>query len=185
MKDLGQTKFCLCLQLEHLPSGIFVYQGAYIHKMLEKINMDKAYPFNTPMVVRSLDIEKDPFIPQDEGEKILGPEVPYLSAIGALMYLANSTRPDIAFAVNLLARHSAASTKRHWVGVKTIFRYLNGTLFYQRNPDQNLLGYADAGYLSDPHNSKSQTGFVFMNGGTAISWKSSQQTLISTYTNHS
>jgi hypothetical protein len=25
MKDLGQTKFCLGLQLEHLPSGIFVY----------------------------------------------------------------------------------------------------------------------------------------------------------------
>jgi hypothetical protein len=56
---------------------------------------------------------------------------------------------------------------------KIVLRYLNSTrdlgLFYQRNPDQNLLGYADAGYLSDPHNSKSQTGFVFMNGGTAVS----------------
>jgi hypothetical protein len=30
MKNLGQTKFCLSLQLEHLPSGIFVYQGAHI-----------------------------------------------------------------------------------------------------------------------------------------------------------
>jgi len=30
MKDLGQTKFCLGLQLEHIPSGIFVYQAAYI-----------------------------------------------------------------------------------------------------------------------------------------------------------
>jgi hypothetical protein len=79
--------------------------------MLEKFNMDKAYPCNTPTVVRSLDIEKDPFGPQDEDEKILGPEVPYISAIGALMYLANSTHPDIAFAVNLIARHSAATTK--------------------------------------------------------------------------
>jgi hypothetical protein len=111
MKDLGETKLCLGLQLEHLPSGIFVHQGAYIQKMLEKFNMDKAYPFKTPMVVRSLDIEKDPFRPQDEGEKILGPEVLYLSVIGALIYLANSTQPDIAFAVNLLARHSAAPTK--------------------------------------------------------------------------
>jgi hypothetical protein len=142
MKDLGQAKFCLGLQLEHLPSGIFVYQGAYIRKMLEKFNMDKAYPCKTPMVVRFLYIEKDPFKPQDEEEKIFGPEVPYLSAIGALMYLANSTRPDIAFAVNLLARHSAAPTKRHWVRVKTIFRYLNNTrdlgLFYQRKSYQNF-----------------------------------------------
>jgi hypothetical protein len=45
---------------------------------------------------------------------------------------------------------------------------------HQRNPYQNLFGYADAGYLSDPHNSKSHTGFVFMNGGTTISWKSSK-----------
>jgi hypothetical protein len=73
--------------------------------------MDKAHPTETPMIVRSLDLNKDSFRPHDEGEGILGPEVPYLSAIGVLMYLANSTRPDIAFAVNLLARHSAIPTK--------------------------------------------------------------------------
>jgi hypothetical protein len=82
------------------------------------------------------------------------------------MYLANNTRPDIEFAVNLLARHSAVPTKRHWVGVKSILRYLNGTrdlrLFYSRNQDLILLGYADAGYLSDSHNGRSQTGFVFL-----------------------
>jgi len=65
------------------------------------------------MVVRSLDIEKDPFKPREEGEKKLGPQVPYLSVVGALMYLTNSNRSDIAFAVNLLARHSATPTKCH------------------------------------------------------------------------
>jgi len=30
MKDLGQTKFCLDLQIEHLHSGILVHQSAYI-----------------------------------------------------------------------------------------------------------------------------------------------------------
>jgi hypothetical protein len=79
--------------------------------------MDKSYPSNTPMVVRYLYMNKDQFRLKDEDEEILGPEVPYLSAIGALMYVANCTRPDIAFAVNLLARHSAAPTKRHWTGV--------------------------------------------------------------------
>jgi len=189
MKDLGKTKFCLGLHLEHLPSGIFVYQAAYVQKILEKFNMDKAYPSRTPMVVRSLDMEKDPFRPRDDGEEILGQEYPYLSAIGALMYLANSTRPDIAFAVNLLARYSAAPTKRHWAGVKNVFRYLNGTrdlgLFYGRNRNISLIGYTDAGYLSDPHNARSQTGFVYLQRGTAISRKSSKQTLVATSTNHS
>jgi hypothetical protein len=111
LKDLGQTKFCLGIQLEHLPSGIFVYQSAYIQKVLEKFNMDKAYPAKNPMVVRSLDMKKDPFRPRDEEEEIMGSDFPYLSAIGALMYLANNSRPDIAFAVNLLARYSAAPNK--------------------------------------------------------------------------
>jgi len=70
------------------------------------------------------------------------------------MYLANNTRPDIAFAVNLLARHCAAPMKRHWVGGKQILRYLDGTkdlgLFCQKNQDSMLVGYTDAGYLSDP-----------------------------------
>ena len=75
--------------------------------------MDKAYPLSSQMVVRSLDVKKDPFHLCEKGEELLGPKVPYLSAIGALMYLANCTRPDIAFSVNLLARYSSALTRRH------------------------------------------------------------------------
>ena len=48
-----------------------------------------------------------------------------------------------------------------------------------------MVGYADAGYRSDLHNAKSQTGFVFLCGGTTISWRSCKQTLVTTSTNHS
>jgi hypothetical protein len=169
--------------------GIFVHQAAYIQKILEKLNVNKSYPSKIPMVVWLLDMKKDQFRPRDDGEELLGPKVPYLSAIGPLMYLANSTRSDIAFPVNLLARHSAAPTKRHYTGVKNIFRYLNGAkdlgLFFQRNADSNMIGYTDAGYLSDLHNARSQTGYVFLHCGATISWKSSKQTLVATSTNHS
>jgi hypothetical protein len=37
MKDLGKTKLCLGLQLEHLPSGILVHQTAYIQKNIGEI----------------------------------------------------------------------------------------------------------------------------------------------------
>ena len=48
-----------------------------------------------------------------------------------------------------------------------------------------MVGYVDVGYMSDPHNAISQTGFVFLCGGTAISWRSAKQTLVATSTNHS
>lgn len=45
--------------------------------------------------------------------------------------------------------------------------------------------FADAGYQSDPHSAKSQTGYVFTYGGTAISWRSVKQTISATSSNHS
>ena len=113
MKDLGKTKFFLGIQMEHLASGIFVHQCTYIEKILSRFHMDKTHPLTTLIVIRSLAVDNDPFQPLESGEEVLGPEVPYLSAIGALMYLANCTRPDITFTVNLLARYSSYPTKRH------------------------------------------------------------------------
>jgi hypothetical protein len=189
MKDLGKTKFCLGLQIEHFQNGIFVHQSTYTEKVLKHFYMEKAHPLSTPMVVRSLDVKNDPFRPQEDDEEILGFEVPYLSAIGALMYLGNCTRPDIAFSVNLLARYSSAPTRRHWNGVKHVLRYLRGTtdmgLFYPRGSNLQLVGYAYAGFLSDPHKGRSQTGYLFTCGCTAISWRSVKQTLVATSSNHS
>jgi hypothetical protein len=89
MKDLGKTKFCFGLQIEYLPTGIFVQQSAYMKKVLERFNMSKAHPPKTSMVVRSLEKDKDPFRIKSDNEEPLGLEVTYLSAIRALMYLAN------------------------------------------------------------------------------------------------
>ena len=66
------------------------------------------------MVVRSLDPNKNPFGLQEEDEKILDPEVPYLSLVDALVCLVNYTRADISFMVNLLARFLAYKTTLEW-----------------------------------------------------------------------
>ena len=73
MKDLGKTKYCLDLQIEHLPKGIFVHQSTYFKKVLEIFYMDKSHPLSTPMVVWSLEVDKDPFRPKEDIKDILGP----------------------------------------------------------------------------------------------------------------
>ena len=107
------------------------------------------------MVVRSLEVTKDLFRRKKENEELLSPETPYLRVTGALMYLKNYTRPDIVFSVNLLARYSLAPTRSHLNRIKHVLRYLYGTsdirLFYSKTLEPQLFGYADAGYLSDPH----------------------------------
>ena len=102
--------------------------------------------------------------------------------------LGNCTRPDIGFFVKLLARYSFASTQRHWNDIKHILHYLQGTtdmgLFYSKISKQQLLGYADARYLSNPHKSISQTRYVFNCNRNTISWRYIKQTMVATSSNH-
>ena len=46
---------------------------------------------------------------------------------------------------------------------------MNMGLFYSNVSKPTLICYANASYLSDPHNGKSQTGYLFASGGTTIS----------------
>ena len=113
MKDLGKTKFYLGLQIENLSNGILVHQSTYTEKILKHFYMDNSHPLSTPMVVRSLDINTDPFRHQEKDEEFLGDETSYLSAIKILMHLANSTQPDVCFVVNLLIKFGSSPTKEH------------------------------------------------------------------------
>jgi len=103
------------------------------------------------------------------------------------MYLANCTRPNIDFVINLLAKYSSTHTKIHWNRVKHILRYLRGTakmrLFYSGS-NSLLIGYVDASYLSDLYKERSQTSYLFTYRGNAISWRSVIQILVVVSSNH-
>ena len=47
--------------------------------------------------------------------------IPYLSAVGTLQYLATSTCPDISFAVGVLACFNTNPGIEHWKAVKHLF----------------------------------------------------------------
>ena len=84
--------------------------------------MDKSHPLSSLMIVHSLEVKNDLFYPKEDNKELLGPEIPYYSVIGALMNLANYTRPDIAFLVNLLVRYSSTPTQRHWNKVNIVLQ---------------------------------------------------------------
>jgi ribonuclease HI len=106
------------------------------------------------------------------------------------MFLACCTRPDIAFAVSLLARHTHAPTARHWHGIQNILKYIRADtalgLHYSKGSASplQLSIYADAGFISDITAGKSQTGILVFLGDCLISWRSFKQTMVSTSSNH-
>ena len=57
-------------------------------------------------------------------------------------------------------------------------------LFYSRESKQQLLGYADTGFLANPHKDGSQTSYEFNCNGTSISWRSFKKIMVATSSNH-
>ena len=57
-------------------------------------------------------------------------------------------------------------------------------LFYPNGSKLQLVGYANAGYLSDPHKGRSQIGYLFTYENTAISWRLVKQIISATSSNH-
>jgi transposase InsO family protein len=104
---------------------------------------------------------------------------PYSKLIGSLLYLGNSTRPDIAYAVGALARHMSAPTPVHWNAAMYLLRYVAGTphlgICYYRDKGIGLKGYCDASFGDDRSSRRSTTGNVFLVAGGAISWSSKLQ----------
>ena len=104
--------------------------------------------------------------------------VPYVSAVGSLMYAMVCTRPDLAYAVNTISQFMSNSEKQHWEAVKWVLRYLQGTaglgLVFQRLKTEKprlLQGYVDADYAGDLDQQRSTMDYVFIVAECVISWK--------------
>ena len=57
-------------------------------------------------------------------------------------------------------------------------------LFYSGSKSQ-LIGYGDAGYLSNPHKGRSQTSYLFVYRGIVIYCRCIKKILVATSSNHS
>jgi hypothetical protein len=109
---------------------------------------------------------------------------PYRELIGALSFLAREGRPDIEYAVNVLARFNniGSFSEFHVKAVKRVLRYLRQTLDYSLlitagESDQMVFkAQSDSDWGSDYSTKRSTSGFIIKLGGSVILWKSRRQT---------
>jgi hypothetical protein len=121
--------------------------------------------------------------PATKKEKRLMSDTPYAYAIVSIMYAMLSTRSGAALALSLTSLYQSNPGVSHWNVVKCILKYLRNTkdmvLVYGGSEEElSVKDYVDASFDTDPNNSKSQTGYVFMLNGGAVSWKSCKQDLV-------
>lgn len=186
LKDLGLTKFLLGIQIDYNQANrtIALSQCQYILDILTCFKMSDCTPVSTPMDPGSgsqLSKYVDPANPINMSDK------PYMSAVGALLYLAIGTRPDIMFTVAKLAQYNANPGPQHWQAVKHVMRYLQGTkdlrlTFRPNNSDtmssELCKGFSDADHAGDLDTRCSTSGFLVRMGTGTVCWSAKKQTVV-------
>jgi hypothetical protein len=180
LTDTGPASWLLGIKItrDFANRTLSLSQHAYIDAIITKYNFNDLKPLATPI---------DPSVPLSKSQSPSKLEdvakmksVPYREAVGSLMYAAMGTRPDIAFATSTVAQFCENPGWVHWEAVKRIFRYLLGTksleLVYG-GERRGLVGYVDADGASQEHR-RAISGYVFMVDGSAVSWSSKKQELV-------
>lgn len=159
MSDMGEITSILGMRVTRNDEGIKIDQSAYITDVLKRFGMDTCNPISTPFDTNQK-LTSD-MCPKTEDERAEMSKVPYMQAVGCLLYAAQITRPDICFAVNVLSRYSTNPGKAHWTALKRVLRYLQGTkdkcLFFRKGSEE-ITGFCDADWAGDIDSRRSTPG---------------------------
>jgi len=120
-RTLGEPTYFLGMNLSYeKESGtVLLSQQTYIEALVEKYELQFKFPKTLPLAPGMVMVKQ-------QGEDMYKP-AEYGSLIGALLFVAVSTRPDVAFAVGLLARFVSKPSVEHWNAAENVLLYLKGT----------------------------------------------------------
>lgn len=169
MKDLGIMHYYLGLEVWQNPGEIYLGQGKYVIKMLQRFGMMDCKPIMTPMITNLNRLKSS--------ESSLVDPTCYKQLIGSLMYLVN-TKQDICFAVNVLSQFQMETKHDHQIAAKHILRYLHRTihhcLMYTWNEIQ-LTGYTNSDWGGNETDGRSTIRGCVSLGSSMVSWMSKKQ----------
>lgn len=180
IRKLGAAQFFLGMEItrDRGSKTLTLSQKKYASQILERNGMRDAKPRSVPMDANTR-LSRD-------GEDCLEQGNEYAELLGMLLYLSSCTRPDIAFAVGLLARFMSKPRREHLAYARGILHYLKKTeqcgITFSGSMGLELIGYSDADYAADPDKRRTTGGHVFTMAGGAISWASKLLPTVATST---
>ncbi|PKU78146.1 putative mitochondrial protein [Dendrobium catenatum] len=173
MKDLGTAHQFLGLRIDTHPDKYFMSQSVYAQSIINIAELQKCNSVANPCT------NKLPVISSDAVPCFSLPV--YRQLIGSLQYLT-LTRPDIAYAVNMLSQHMHKPEIQHTILLKKLIKYIKGTIAFGLPITRSTLllrTFSDADWASDPLTRKSTSGFCTFLGNTLVSWTVKKQPTVS------
>lgn len=159
--DHGAVKYFLGFNIIRDISArkLVISQEHYLENVLERFGMSDCKPEKTP-----LPMNFEARIATDDEYKDAR-DLPYPAMVGSIMYAASVSRPDLAYAANLLARYITKWSEEHYRATKHLLRYVAATpdlcLTFDCNTTMGILsGLVDADWAGDADTRRSTTGYL-------------------------
>ncbi|SYW77682.1 uncharacterized protein UHO2_02490 [Ustilago hordei] len=177
MEDSGEVSHFLGIKISRNRAmrTMTIGQSGYIDQVLAK-HLDKR---TKPTMVPMQSIPEGTLVASAAQQK----EYPVI--VGKLLWVANSTRPDLSLTVGVLARHMREPSQEHYQAAQRVLRYLESTrqvgLVYRASESQEpLVAHSDANWASDATiQRRSTSGSVALVYGNPVAWKSATQKCVS------
>lgn len=183
MKDLGDLKFFLGIEVMRSKAGILLNQRKYALELISATGLSGAKPANTPLEanVKLTTVEYDE-LTGATAYPMYKDVTGYQRLVGRLLYLT-ITRPDISFTVQVLSQFMQQPKRSHWEAAMRLVRYI------KTNPGQGILlsnkksleleAFCDSDWAACPNTRRSVTDYLIKLGDSLISWKSKKQHTVS------
>ncbi|KAL0406344.1 UNVERIFIED_CONTAM: Retrovirus-related Pol polyprotein from transposon RE2 [Sesamum latifolium] len=174
IKDLGDARYFLGLEIARNSMGVYVAQTKYVIDIIKDTEMTNAKAVSTPLPLRlKLNMDSGTLLPTPHQ---------YRRLVGRLLYLG-FTRPDISHSVQQLSLYLTKPRDVHWKAAIHVVRYLKGSpsigLFLPSTPSFELRAYCDSDWASCSDSRRSLTRFCVFFGDALISWKTKKQSTVS------